>query len=75
MGDLPGTVKLSFFSSGILGTEKLPLKESPLNWIANEVANGSIPSTLGKTFRVEDIQEAHRLLDRGTANGKIVVSF
>ena len=75
MGDLPGTVKLSFFSSGILGTEKLPLDDSPLNWIAHKVANGSIPSTLGKTFRVEDIQEAHRLLDRGTANGKIVVSF
>ena len=75
MGDLPGTVKLSFFSSGVLGTEVLPLKESPLNSIAEEVASGRIPSTIGKTFHVEDIQEAHRLLDRGTANGKIVVSF
>ena len=75
MGDLPGTVKLSFFSSGLLGTEALPLKESPLNSIADQVASGRIPSTIGKTFNVEDIQEAHRLLDRGTANGKIVVSF
>ena len=75
MGDLPGTVKLSFFSSGLLGTEALPLKESPLNSIADQVASGRIPSTVGKIFNVEDIQEAHSLLDRGTANGKIVVSF
>ncbi|MFV1983836.1 MAG: zinc-binding dehydrogenase [Thiohalomonadales bacterium] len=40
MGDLPGTVKLSFFSSGLLGTEALPLKESPLNSIADQVASG-----------------------------------
>lgn len=75
MGDLPGTVKLSFFSSGLLGSEALPLKESPLNSIANQVATGNIPSTIGKIFDVENIQEAHRLLDSGTANGKIVVSF
>lgn len=75
MGDLPGTVKLSFFSSGLLGTEALPLKESPLNAIVEKVASGGIPGTLAKTFNVEDIQEAHRLLDSGTAYGKIVVSF
>ncbi len=75
MGDLPGTVKLSFFSSGILGTEALPLKECPLNSIAEQVASGSIPGTIAKTFNIEEIQEAHRLLDSGGANGKIVVSF
>jgi NADPH2:quinone reductase len=75
MGDLPGTVKLSFFSSGLLGTETLPLKESPLNWIADQVASGTVPSTIGKIFNVEEIQKAHRLLDAGTVNGKIVVSF
>jgi NADPH:quinone reductase-like Zn-dependent oxidoreductase len=75
MGDLPGAVRLSFFSSGLLGTEILPLKDSPLNWIADQVASGGIPSTIGKTFHVDEIQKAHRLLDAGTANGKIVVSF
>lgn len=75
MGDLPNTVKLSFFSSGLLGTESLPLIESPLNLIADQVARGGIPSTVAKTFNIEDIQEAHRLLDSGIANGKIVVSF
>jgi len=75
MGDLPGTVKLSFFSSGLFGTDTLPLKESSLNWVVAQVVNGNIPNTIAKTFKIEDIQVAHRLLDSGTANGKIVVSF
>lgn len=75
MGDLPSTIKLSFFSSGLFGSDALPLNESPLNWVVAQVASGNIPNTIAKTFNVEDIQEAHRLLDSGTANGKIVVSF
>ncbi len=73
MADLPNTVKLSFFSSGLLGTEALPLNESPLNEIADGIANGTIPSTLSKTFIIEDIQQAHHFLDSSSANGKIVV--
>ncbi len=75
MSDLPNTVKLSFFGSGLLGSESLPLNESPLNWIAEQVASGAMPNTIAKTFDAEDIQEAHRLLDSGTANGKIVIMF
>lgn len=75
MGDLPNTVKLSFFGSGLLGTEGLPLADSPLNEIANNVEAGNIPSTRARTFAIEDIQEAHRLLDSNKANGKIVVTF
>lgn len=75
MGDLPNTVKLSFFGSGLLGTEALPINESPLNFIAARVENGNMPSLIAQTFNVADIQEAHRLLDSGLANGKIVVSF
>jgi NADPH:quinone reductase len=75
MSDLPNTVKLSFFGSGILGTASLPLADSPLNDIAEKVFDGVMPSTLTKVFDVTDIQDAHRLLDSGTANGKIVVTF
>lgn len=75
MGDLPSTVKLSFFSSGLLGSPALNLDTSPLNAIADKVHNGEIPSTVTEIFNVADIQAAHRLLDAGTANGKIVVTF
>ncbi len=75
MGDLPNTVRLSFFSSGLLGSEHMPLSESPLNWVAHQVASGAIQSTLAQSFPIERIQEAHRLLDAGTAGGKLVVTF
>jgi NADPH:quinone reductase-like Zn-dependent oxidoreductase len=75
MMDLPNTVKLSFFNSQLLGTDILPLKNSPLNMIAEKVANGSIPSTLAKVYSFNEIQEAHRVLDNGQAGGKIVVEI
>lgn len=73
MMDIPNTVKLSFFNSQLLGTEALPLTDSPLDLIAEKVASGHIPSALAKVYPFEDIQEAHRLLDSGNAGGKIVV--
>lgn len=75
MGDLPNTVRLSFFSSGLLGSDALPLRDSPLNWVAQQIARGAMPDAVARTFPVEDIREAHRLLDAGTANGKLVVTF
>ena len=75
MMDLPNTVKLSFFNSQLLGSDMLPLKDSPLNMIAEMVANGRIPSTLAKVYSFEHIQEAHNLLDSGKAGGKIVVKI
>ncbi len=75
MMDIPNTVKLSFFNSQLLGTEMLPLKDSPLNMIAEKVLNGSIPSTLAKVYSFAEIQEAHKLLDSGKAGGKIVVKI
>jgi len=75
MGDLPNTVNLSFFGSGILGTDKLPLDKAPLDWIALQIEKGMIPSHLSKTFNIEEIHKAHQLLDSNTANGKIVVTF
>jgi len=75
MSDLPNTVKLSFFSSGLLGSDALPLNESPLNWIAKQITSGAMPSIIAKTFDVENIQEAPRLLDNGTANEKLSSHF
>lgn len=74
MMDIPSTVKLSFFNSQMLGSEALLLRDAPLNAIANGIAGGSVPSSLAKVFPVEDIRGAHRLLDGGSAGGKIVVT-
>jgi NADPH:quinone reductase-like Zn-dependent oxidoreductase len=75
MNDLPNTVKLSFFGSGLLGSSELPVSDSPLNWIAEQVRAGSIPSIHAKTFSIEQIREAHELLESNKALGKIVVTY
>ena len=73
MSDLPSSIKLSFFQSGMLGTEALPLDESPLNWIADQVYTGQIPDITSAVFEAKDIQEAHALMDSNKTVGKIVV--
>ena len=75
MNDLPNTVKLSFFGSGLLGSDALPITEAPLNWIADKLSSGDIPSLHAKTFNISEIQEAHRFLESNTALGKIIVTF
>ncbi|SDX36386.1 zinc-binding dehydrogenase [Lysobacter enzymogenes] len=73
MQDLPGAVAVSFFPSGLLGTPALPLRDSPLPWIAAEVAAGRMPSLRAQTFEFEQVRRAHSLMDSDSALGKLVV--
>ncbi len=73
MQDLPGAVRLNFFGSGMLGTSALPLHESPLPWIANEIAAGRMPSLRSGTFDFDDIRRAHSLIESNRALGKLVI--
>ncbi len=75
MNDLPNTVKLSFFGSGLLGSKELLVAKSPLNWLAEQLYKGAMPSIHAKTFTIDQIQEAHRYLESNTALGKIVVVY
>lgn len=75
MQDLPGAVHLNFFPSGLLGTAALPLSESPLRWIAQEIAAGRIPSLRTRTFDFDDVRQAHRLMESNAAVGKFVVQL
>jgi NADPH:quinone reductase-like Zn-dependent oxidoreductase len=73
MQDLPAAVRLNFFPSGMLGTSALPLDESPLPWIAGEVAAGRMPSMRSSTFDFDDVRRAHSLIESDRALGKLVV--
>ncbi|MBH3426036.1 MULTISPECIES: zinc-binding alcohol dehydrogenase family protein [Pseudomonas] len=75
MQDLPAAVKLNFFGSGLLGTQDMPLKDSPLLWIAKEIEAGRMPSIRTKTFDFEQIPDAHRLIESNGALGKLVVKL
>jgi len=73
--DLPNTVKMSFFSSGLLGSAQLPLDKSPLNWIAEQVHQGGMPDITAEVFQAEDIRTAHTKMDENRAFGKLVVEI
>ena len=73
MQDLPGAVRLNFFPSGLLGTPAMPLDESPLPWIAGEIAAGRMPSLRSGTFDFDDVRRAHSLIESDRALGKLVV--
>lgn len=73
MQDLPGAVRLNFFPSGLLGTPAMPLHESPLPWIAGEIAAGRMPSLRSNTFDFDDVRRAHELIESDRALGKLVV--
>jgi NADPH:quinone reductase-like Zn-dependent oxidoreductase len=73
MQDLPGAVRLNFFHSGLLGTPAMPLHESPLPWIAGEIAAGRMPSLRSSTFDFDDVRRAHSLIESDRALGKFVV--
>jgi len=73
MLDLPGASALSFFPSGLLGTPALPLRDSPLAWIAGEIAARRMPSLRSETFEVDEVRRAHSVMEADRALGKLVV--
>ncbi|MGF1742499.1 zinc-binding dehydrogenase [Vibrio profundum] len=73
LSDLPSSVQLSFFQSDMIGHEQIKLSDSPIDWIADQVQKGIIPSIISQVFEYEDIQKAHALLDSNQAGGKLVV--
>jgi NADPH:quinone reductase-like Zn-dependent oxidoreductase len=73
MEALPTAVHLNFFPSGLLGSAAMPLDESPLPWIAAEIAAGRIPSLRNGTFEFDELRRAHSLMESNRALGKFVV--
>jgi NADPH:quinone reductase-like Zn-dependent oxidoreductase len=73
MQDLPGGTRLNFFPSGLLGTPALPLQDTPLPWLAKELAAKRMPSIHTRTFAFDEVRHAHRLMESDRALGKLVV--
>jgi NADPH:quinone reductase len=75
MIDLPTGVQLSFYGSAfVLGTSAYPLTEVPLRSIFEQVASGKLQGEPVRVFQFSDVVEAHRVLEAGTAGGKMVVT-
>lgn len=73
---MPSGVHLSFFASAFtFGSEEYPLSGIPFQTIVDRAEAGIYRAKPARAFGFEDIQEAHRLMESGQANGKIVVSL
>ncbi|WP_346778547.1 zinc-binding dehydrogenase [Burkholderia sp. Ac-20349] len=73
MADLPPAVRLAFFPAQVLGSAALPLTDSPLRTIANDIAAAHWPSHLQHTFEFDEVREAHEWIDSNRTHGKLVV--
>jgi len=72
--DMPSGVQLSFFGSFELGSEAFPVAAIPLQEIVRKVEAGDYISRPSRVFAFEDVAEAHRVMERSEAGGKLVVA-
>jgi NADPH:quinone reductase-like Zn-dependent oxidoreductase len=73
VAQLPSGVHLSFFGSFVFGTPEFPTTEIPMQAMVDRVETGAYRARPARVFGFDDIREAHRLIEAGGANGKIVV--
>lgn len=73
---IPSGRHLTTFASALVtGSAEFPLSEIPLQTIVDRVAAGEYKAQPARVFRFDQIQEAHRVIEAGTATGKLVVTL
>jgi len=68
MGAIPSTVNLTTYSGG-----SQDFINTPLQTVVHEVEVGRMSVRIGREFNIDDIAEAHRVMETNQAGGKIVV--
>jgi NADPH:quinone reductase len=72
--DLPSGVQLTTFASAfVLGDERFPITDVPLQEIIDKADRGAFAAKPVRVFGFDEVVEAHRLMDAGGAGGKLVV--
>jgi NADPH:quinone reductase-like Zn-dependent oxidoreductase len=74
--DLPSGVRLTTFASAfVLGDEYFPTTDVPLQEIVDKASSGVFQAKPAQVFQFDEIVDAHRLIEAGQANGKLVVEI
>jgi len=68
MDVIPTGVSLTTYSGNVQDFMAMPLQS-----LIDQVADGSLPLSTGPVFPMEEIVEAHRLMESNQAGGKIVI--
>jgi NADPH:quinone reductase-like Zn-dependent oxidoreductase len=66
-------VNWNFFGSFVFGNPGFPLSDVPLQDIARRVAEGALEAKPSRVFSFDQIHEAHRAMEAGGTDGKMVV--
>lgn len=75
LADLPSGVALSTFASAFaLGNDGFPVSDVPIQAIVDKAERGVFPARPARVFGFDQVAEAHRILDAGTAGGKLDVT-
>jgi NADPH2:quinone reductase len=69
---MAGGVHFSLFRSPDFGQPAFPVSDVPLHSIVQLAVDGKINAKPSKVFPFEEIREAHRTMESGNANGKVV---
>jgi NADPH:quinone reductase-like Zn-dependent oxidoreductase len=76
LADMPSGVQLSTFASAFaLGGEDYPLDRVPVQELVGQVEQGTFAARPSRVFAFDQIAEAHRIMEAGQANGKLVVTL
>jgi NADPH:quinone reductase-like Zn-dependent oxidoreductase len=70
---MPSGVQFSFFGSFEIGTDDYPLSQIPFQEIVSKVERGTYTAKPSRVFEFAQIPDAHRVMERGEAAGKLVV--
>ena len=68
METIPTAVSLTTYAG-----ESEDFMRTPLDDLAKQISTGTLRVQIGKTFRLDEIVEAHRCMEENKAGGKIVV--
>ena len=70
---MPPSVDLSFFASFLFGTEGVPVPKEALQALVQSVEKGELSLEPAHVFQLEELPQAHRMMEENRAEGKIVV--
>lgn len=68
MDSIPTAINLTTYSGGTG-----EVRETPMGDLAKQVREGQLKIQVGKVFKLDEIVEAHRMMEDNLAGGKIVV--
>ena len=75
LADLPSGVQLSFYGSAfVLGTADFPLDAIPLQEMIAKAEVGTYQARPARVFGFGELPEAHRIMEAGTAGGKMAAA-